>query len=70
MRTIKRWEVTYCGKPFLLYADSPDKIKEDWSSCMDEGSDIKPWTNTRHIDLNGKARNPTGFRQWAVHRYE
>ena len=58
---IKRWEVTYCGKPFLLYADSPDKIKEDWSSYMDEGSDIKPWTNTRHIDLIKEIKDKSEF---------
>ena len=59
--TIKRWEVTYCGKPFLLYADSPDKIKEDWSSYMDEGSDIKPWTNTHHIDLVKEIKDKSEF---------
>ena len=37
---MKRWQVTYLGKPFMLYGDTAEQVKDKYSDTMDEGSDI------------------------------
>lgn len=39
---MKRWQVTYLGKPFLLYGNTTEEVREKYSSTIDEGSDIIP----------------------------
>lgn len=39
---MKRWQVTYLGKPFMLYGNSVEEVKQKYSSVIDKGSDIKP----------------------------
>ena len=58
---MKRWEVTYCGKLFLLYADTMEEVKQQWGSCMDEGSNIKPWINNRHVNLVKEIKDKSEF---------
>lgn len=58
---MKRWEVTYCGKPFLLYANSPEEIRKEWSNCMDEGSDIQPYTNNSYQRMIDEIKSKSEF---------
>jgi hypothetical protein len=37
---MKRWQVTYLGKPFLLYGNTPEEIRNKYSNTIDSGSDI------------------------------
>lgn len=39
---MKRWQVTYLGKPFMLYGNTADEVREKYASTMDRGSDITP----------------------------
>lgn len=39
---MKRWQVTYLGKPFMLYGNSAEEVKQKYSSAIDKGSDIVP----------------------------
>lgn len=39
---IKRWEVTYLEKPFMLYGNTVEEVIRKYSSTIDEGSNIVP----------------------------
>lgn len=58
---MKRWEVTYYREPFLLYADTIEEVKQQWGSCMDEGSDIRPYTDTRYMKMVDEIKNGSEF---------
>lgn len=38
--TLKRWEVTYLGKPFMLYGNTAEEVKQKYSTTIDKGSDV------------------------------
>lgn len=42
MILIKRWQVTFSGRPLVLYGDTPEGIREKWS-CVDKECDIVPY---------------------------
>lgn len=37
---MKRWEVTYLGKPFMLYGNTAEEVVRKYSSTIDKGSDV------------------------------
>lgn len=39
---MKRWQVTYLGKPFMLYGSTAEEVRQKYSSTIDNGSDIIP----------------------------
>lgn len=39
---MKRWQVTYLGKPFMLYGNTAEEVIQKYSSTIDEGSNVTP----------------------------
>lgn len=37
---MKRWEVTYLGKPFMLYGNTAEEVVRKYSTTIDKGSDV------------------------------
>jgi len=44
---IKRWQVTSCGQPLVLYGDTPEEIKEKWN-YVDKDCEIVPYENDEY----------------------
>ena len=62
---MKRWQVTYLGKPFMLYGDSVEEVKQKYSSTIDKGSDIIPLPYPQELfdrltELPVRCRDKTG----------
>lgn len=39
---MNRWQVTYLGKPFMLYGNTAEEVIQKYSSTIDEGSNVIP----------------------------
>lgn len=39
---MKRWQVMYLGKPFMLYGNTAEEVIQKYSSTIDEGSNVTP----------------------------
>lgn len=46
---MKRWEVTYLGKPFMLYCNTADEVREKYVDTMDKGSDVEPLPYSKEL---------------------
>lgn len=66
---MKRWQTTYLGKPFLIYADSEEDVRQNWGSWFDEGTDIVPYEDTKYMDYINDIKNMGEFIREVPHKH-
>lgn len=58
---MKRWQTTYLGKPFLIYANSEEDVRREHSSLIDEGTDVVSYEDMTYMNYINEIKNRCEF---------